>query len=136
MSDIANASPIAPTAVPPSVVSSFYESKEAVNTARRGPLRFEEGLGTDPALGPEFMRGVQQGMPAPGSMNHNANVYEKSAQETTQERLHPGSAAWVEAPTYLGAFADGTSPEAEQKYIMTDRSGGRYERRNAAQVTD
>ena len=53
-----------------------------------------------------------------------------------RERVHVGSAAWVEAPTYLGAFAGGSGAEAEQNYIQVDRSGGRYERRNPAQVMD
>ena len=53
-----------------------------------------------------------------------------------QERAHLGSAAWVEAPTYLSQFAQGTSPEAEQRYIQTTVGGGRYERRNPATVTD
>jgi len=52
------------------------------------------------------------------------------------DRAHVGSAAWVEAPTYLGEFAGGSSAEAERRFIEVDRSGGRYERRNAAQVMD
>ena len=137
MADATNTSPLAPTAVPPSQASSFYERKVAVNNARRGPLRFEEGIATDTAVPGDFVVGVQQGtMPAPGRPNHNANVYEKPAAETMQERAHLGSAAWVEAPTYLGAFSDGTTGEAEQRFIQVDRSGARYERRNPAQVTD
>lgn len=138
MADMENTSPIAPVAIPPSVVSSVYERKMAPDApGGRGPLRFEEGLATDTDLPMEFVNGVQQGcIPAPGRPNHNANVYEKWPDETMRERVHVGSASWVEAPTYLGAFAGGTSPEAEQKYIQVDRSGGRYQRRNPSQVTD
>jgi hypothetical protein len=131
-----NTSPLAPTAVPPSQASTFYERKVAVNNARRGPLRFEEGIATDTDVPNDFVVGVRQGtMPAPGRPNHNQNVFEKPAAETMRERAHLGSAAWVEAPTYLGAFAQG-SGEPEQRYIMTMCDGGRYERRNPAQVID
>jgi hypothetical protein len=132
-----NTSPLAPTAVPPSQVSPFYEVKVGQNNARRGPLRFEEGIATDTDVPSDFVVGVQQGIiPAPGRPNHNANVYEKPAAEVMRERAHLGSAAWVEAPTYLQNFAGGTSNEAEVRYIQTSVSGGRYERRNPAQVND
>jgi hypothetical protein len=131
-----NTSPLAPVAVPPEQISSFFERKEGVNAARRGPLRFEEGIATDTDVPNDFVVGVSQGNPAPGRPNHNQNVFEKYPDETMRERAHLGSAAWVEAPTYLGAFAGGTSPEAEVKYIQTTVDGSGYRRRNAAQVTD
>src|SRR6202030_6763 len=107
-------SPLAPTAVPPERAGSSYDVVVAPNApGGRGPLRFEEGIATDTAVPNDFMVGVMQGMqPAPGRPNHNANVYTKTAQETTQERAHLGSAAWPEAPTYTGAFAEGAGPEA------------------------
>lgn len=116
-----------------------YEAKIAPSIpGNRGPLRFEEGLGTDTDVPSEFTRGAMQGyITAPGRPNHNANVYEKSAQETLQERAHVGSAAWVEAPTFLGEFAHGTNTDlAAQIYEQVDRSGGRYERRAPAVVND
>jgi hypothetical protein len=67
---------------------------------------------------------------------HNRNVYEKPAEQTMQERIHAGSASWVEAPTYLQGFMGGQSDEAERQYIQVNRSGGRQMRRNAAQVMD
>jgi hypothetical protein len=132
-----NTSPLAPTAVPPSQASTFYEVKVGQNNARRGPMRFEEGIATDTDVPTDFVVGVRQGtMPAPGRPNHNANVYEKPAAEVMRERAHLGSAAWVEAPTYLGAFQGGTTPEAEQRFIQVNVSGGSYMRRNPATVTD
>ena len=132
-----NTSPLAPNAVPSEKAGTFYERKVGENYARRGPLRFEEGIGTDTSVPNDFVVGVRQGLdPAPGRPNHNANVYEKPAAETMQERAHLGSASWVEAPSFLGAFAQGTSPEAEVRYIQTTVDGSRYERRNPAQVND
>lgn len=132
-----NMSPLAPVINAPAQVSSFYEAKVGNNTARRGPLRFEEGIATDTDVPNDFVVGVQQGtMPAPGRPNHNRNVYEKYPEETMRERAHLGSASWVEAPDYLGAFSDGTSDEADHRFIQVNRSGGSYHRRNPSQVTD
>jgi hypothetical protein len=74
---------------------------------------------------------------APGRPNHNANVYEKFPEETMAERAHVGSAAWVEAPTYLGEFAHGSFNDyAALTYERVLRSGSHYERVSPAVVTD
>lgn len=136
MADIQNRSPLAPTALPPSVQSSVFEVKQAPDMpGGRGPLRFEEGLATDTDIPYEFVNGMRQGY-ATGPRGHNANVYIKTAEETMRERVHVGSAAWVEAPTQLGAFAGGSSDEADHNFIQMVQSGGRQQRRNAAQVLD
>lgn len=132
-----NTSPLAPTAIPPSQASTFYEMKYAGNAARRGPLRFEEGVATDTDVPNDFIVGVQQGIiPAPGRPNQNRNVYEKPAAEVMRERAHLGSAAWVEGPDYLDAFAAGTSPEAEVRYIQTVVPGYCQRRPSPAVVRD
>lgn len=131
-----NRSPLAPTALPPSQQSSVYERKIAPDApGGRGPLRFEEGVATDPSVPKEFVNGMRQGY-VTDSRGHNANVYEKPASETMQERLHPGSASWTQAPQELGAFSGGASNEAERNYIQVTRSGGRQYTRNPAQVQD
>lgn len=138
MADRQISSPMAPEAMAPERTPTFYEAKIAPNApGGRGPLRFESGVATDTDIPNEFMFGIQQGfITAPGRPNHNANVYEKSAQETTQERVHMGSAAWTTAPTMLGDFAGGAGPEAEQKFVAVDRSGMSYFRSNVAKVID
>src|SRR4051812_40397970 len=95
---------LAPAPRYPERVSPVYERKVAEQrVGNRGPLRFEEGIATDTDVPNEFQKGVMQGyITAPGRPNHNANVYEKSPEETMAERAHVGSAAWVEAPTFLG----------------------------------
>ena len=134
--ELENTSPLAPSAVPPSVQSSVYERKIAPDMpGGRGPLRFEEGIATDTDIPSEFVRGMQQGyITGPGGKN--ANVYEKPAEETMRERVHMGSSAWTQAPTYLGGFAGGSSDEAEQCYIQVTRDGGHQMRHNPAQVLD
>jgi hypothetical protein len=74
-----------------------------------------------------------------GRPNHNKNVYEKWPDETMRERAHVGSASWVEAPTYLSEFANGTQVPGQYEYLMVKRGAGlgkRWERRNPAVVTD
>lgn len=136
MADMQNTSPLAPTALPPSVQSSVYERKMAPDApGGRGPLRFEEGLATDTDIPSEFVTGLRQGYET-DSRGHNMNVYEKPAEQTMQERTHLGSAAWTESPMQLGAFAGGSGTDGERDYIQVVRSGGKQVRRNPAQVMD
>lgn len=131
-------SPLAPLDNVPERVGNVYERKAAPDMpGGRGPLRFEEGLASDTDLPMEFANGIMQGYePAPGRDNHNKNVYEKFPEETMRERVHVGSASWVEAPTYLGSFAAGTSREGERNYIEVTRDGGKQHRQDAAVVRD
>lgn len=138
MADPQFSSPLAPVALSPERSPTSYEAKIAPNApGGRGPLRFEAGTATDPDVPNEFMFGISQGyVTAPGRSNHNANVFDKPPEQTTQERTHQGSAAWTSAPSMLGAFADGAGPEAEQHYVEVDRSGSSYFRANPARVID
>ncbi len=131
-------SPLAPTPRYPERQTTGYEQKVGQNLARRGPLRFEEGLATDTDVPNDFAKGVMQGyVTAPGRPNHNANVYEKWPDETMKQRAHVGSAAWVEAPAMLQEFSDGSYTQAaEVRYQQVTRNGRRYERRNPAEVYD
>lgn len=129
---------LAPNPGFPERTGTTYETKVAYNTPRRGPLRFEEGVATDTDIPNNFTTGVLQGLqPAPGRPNHNQSVYIKGADETIQERAHMGSAAWVEAPTFLGEFAHGSNADlAAQRYEQVTRSGQHYTRINPANVPD
>lgn len=116
----------------------FYENKySAAYPGGRGPLRFEEGVATDTDVPNDFMVGVQQGyITSPGRMNHNAKVDTKWPIETVQQRAHVGSAAWVEAPTFLGNFAGGASSGGVNEFVLEYRDGGRYHRINPALIDD
>ena len=119
--------------------SPVYDRKMAgAVPGQRGPLRFEEGIATDTDVPQSFTEGAMHGyMPAPGRPNRNANVFEKLPEETMRERAHVGSAAWVEAPAYLGEFSQGTfSDYAEVSIEEVFRSGSRYQRMNPAAVND
>jgi hypothetical protein len=136
MADVTNSSPLAPAPSMPQQQSSVYEVKVAPDMpGGRGPMRFEEGLATDTDIPNEFVNGMQQGY-STDARGHNVNVYEKWPDETMRERIHVGSASWVESPTYLQAFMGGSSPEADHNYIQVNRNGSSYLRRNPAQVLD
>ena len=130
---------IAPTPGFPERPGNSYERKMSPATpGLRGPLRFEEGIATDTDVPNDFQLGLDQGYDTPaGRPNHNENVFEKYPEETMKERAHVGSAAWVEAPTYLGEFAQGNFGDHSQTVIEeVVRSGARYERMNPASVND
>jgi hypothetical protein len=130
---------IAPAPQFPERQGPNYERKMTpASPGLRGPLRFEEGIATDTDVPNDFQLGINQGYDTPaGRPNHNVNVFEKSAEETMKERAHVGSAAWVEAPTYVQEFQNGNFQDyAETRIEEVFRSGARYQRGNPAQVND
>lgn len=131
---------LAPVPNSPETGSYTFERKMApAAPGLRGPLRYEEGLGTDPDVPAGFTRGATEALSgAPGHPNFvdPATQY-KSAQETMQERMHPGSAAWTESPTFRAEFArDAMQDYATPSYDEVNRSGGRYQRVSPALITD
>lgn len=130
---------IAPAPQFPEAPTYVYERKfTGAIPGQRGPLRFEEGVATDTDIPAEFVKGMSQGyMTPPGRPNHNMNVYEKWPEETMRERAHVGSAAWIEAPAYLGEFAHGSFADyAEVRYEEVFRNGAHQMRMNPATVDD
>jgi hypothetical protein len=129
---------ISPTPSFPERAPQIYERKMADNEERRGPLRFEEGVATDTDVPTDFQKGIMSGFAAaPGRPNRNAPVWQKPAAETLSERAHVGSAAWIEAPTFLGEFAHGSySQNSEQTVETKIVSGGRTMRVNPTVVQD
>ena len=129
---------ISPAPQFPEKAPQAYERKLAGNMERRGPLRFEEGIATDTDVPTDFQKGIMSGFAAaPGRPNRNAPVWQKPAAETLSERAHVGSAAWIEAPTFLGEFAHGSfSNNAEQIVESKMVSGGRTQRLNPTVVND
>lgn len=130
---------LAPSPQFPERAGNIYERKVVPATpGERGPLRFEEGIGSDTDVPNEFHTGAMQGYETPaGRSNHNKNVYEKPAAETMKERAHIGSASWVEAPEYLSSFASNAfGDHSVIKYEEVTRDGSHQKRLNAAAVND
>lgn len=122
---------ISPAPPTPERSPNVWEGKYALGQpGQAGPLRFEEGLGTDPDVPRDFVLGASQGSATlPGRPNVNAPVFVKSAQETMQERAHAGSAAWVDAPTFLKEFMTGSFTDYSQtQFEEVVRNGARQER--------
>jgi hypothetical protein len=130
---------LAPTPKFPERPGTTYDRKVTPATpGQRGPIRFEEGIGTDTDVPQEFSKGAGQGyVPAPGRPNRNAPVHTKTAEETMRERAHVGSAAWVESQDYLSEFSSGSFQDyAKNSYEEVTRNGSRQQHPNPAQVND
>jgi len=114
---------------------SGYEHVTAVNTARRGPLRFEEGVATDTDIPNEFGRGAYGDFSGDARGRPYTNV--KGPEETMRERAHVGSASWIEAPTMLQDFVIGASVGQDlPQFEMELGSERRIIRINPANVQD
>ena len=132
-------SDIAPAPQVPERAPNFYERKMGPSIpGNQGPLRFQEGLGTDTDVPMEFANGAPQGyVSAPGRPNRNANVFEKWPEETMRERAHVGSSAWIEAPTMLGEFSDGAFTDyGDTRFDEVIMDGTRQQRMNPTVVND
>ncbi|MDP9870335.1 MULTISPECIES: hypothetical protein [Streptosporangium] len=136
MADPTQTSPFAPAPHFPERMTPRWEAKYGQNDVRRGPLRFEEGLGTDSDVPDGFTEGIMQGYRTnPGRPNQNAKVDTKWPHETLAERAHAGSASWVEAPTFLSEFSHGSyGDHGVIEFEQVTRSGGHYLRQNPANI--
>ena len=114
---------------------SGYEHVMAVNTVRRGPLRFEEGIATDTDVPNDFGLGAYGDTGGDARGRPFMNV--KSPEETMQERAHVGATTWIEAPTMLQDFVYGASGgQGPPQYDLELGSEARLYRPNIAQVQD
>lgn len=130
---------LAPAPRFPERAPNFYERKfSPAIPGQAGPLRFQEGVGTDTDVPQQFGVGVANGVAAaPGRPNRNAPVWVRPAEETMRERAHVGSAAWVEAPSFLSEFAGGAfTDRAFPVYEEVVNNGAHQQRPNPATVID
>ena len=112
-----------------------YEHAIAVNNARRGPLRFEEGVATDTDVPNDFGRGAYGD--TAGDARGRAFINVKTPEETMRERAHVGSSTWIEAPTMLNDFVIGASVgQAPPNFELELGSEQRLIRINPAMVND
>ena len=115
--------------------ASGYEHAIAVNTTRRGPLRFEEGVATDTDIPNDFGQGAYGDMAGDGRGRPFTNI--KDPGQTMRERAHVGSASWIEAPTMLNDFMIGASiGQGPSQFEYELGSEARLRRINPAQVND
>jgi len=114
--------------------ASGYETAIAVNNARRGPLRFEEGVATDTDVPNDFGQGAYGDTGGDG--RGRPFTPRKDPAMTTRERAHVGSATWIEAPTMLSDFVIGASiGQGPAQFEQELGSEVRLRRVNPAQVS-
>lgn len=112
-----------------------YEAAYAQNVNRRGPLRFEEGVATDTDIPFEFGRGAYGDTEGDFRGRQTMSGMLKPPVETMRQKVHVGSASWIEAPLELSEFVQGASadhPSFERVY----GSESRIRRVNATVVSD
>lgn len=114
-----------------------YETVTAVNNARRGPLRFEEGVATDTDVPNDFGQGAYGDTQGDGRGRPSTSAQVKPAAETMKERAHVGSASWIEAPTMLSDFVLGAQAgQGPPQWEMELGSERRLRRLSPATVSD
>jgi hypothetical protein len=111
-----------------------YEVAIAQNVNRRGPLRFEEGLATDTDLPFEFGRGAYGDTSGDYRGRQTMAGMVKSPEETLREKVHVGSASWIEAPLELSEFVQGASMD-HPNFERVQGSEYRIQRPNATVVS-
>lgn len=112
-----------------------YEAAIAVNYDRRGPLRFEEGVATDTDVPFEFGRGAYGDTEGDYRGRQTMAGMLKYPQETMRQKVHVGSASWIEAPLQLSEFVQGASMDHPQ-FERVQGSEYRIPRLNPTVVQD
>jgi hypothetical protein len=114
---------------------SGYETAIANNTQRRGPLRFEEGVATDTDIPNDFGRGAYSDTAGDARGRQTMAGMLKTPQETMAERVHMGSASWIEAPSELSEFVQGAMTD-HPSFERVQGSERRILRHNPTCVND
>ena len=132
--------PVSPAPMFPEKHSPVFEQTFAPSIPQnRGPLRFEEGIATDTDVPHDFAQGAYEDTaPSPMRMNHNnPEAFYKHAMDTMRERAHVGAATWIEAPTVLSEFVQGSVAGDGMPYFeMEYNTGGHMNRPNPTVVYD
>lgn len=118
---------------------NVFERKMAESiTGNKGPLRFQEGVAADTDVPSDFARGAY-GDTAPyrgASAATNPEHVFKRADQTMKERAHVGSASWIESPTVLGDFVQGSvSGDSQPTFEYAYNSGAHQARPNPVRVS-
>jgi hypothetical protein len=122
---------------PESMRNVFERSIAPSIPGNRGPLRFEEGVATDTDVPRDFGQGAYMDT-APSMMRQNHNnpeMFYKYPEQTMAERAHVGSAAWIEAPSVLSEFVQGSvAGDGMPMFEMTYNTGMHMNRPNPTRV--
>lgn len=131
---------VAPAPMFPERADQMFERTYALGIpGEKGPLNFQEGVATDTDVPMDFARGAYYDTaPLPGRMNRpNPEQVYKHADETMRERAHVGSASWIEAPSVLAEFVQGSvAGEGPRRWEYEFNTGGIMRRPNPTVVYD
>lgn len=131
---------ISPAPMFPERTPNMFERNYAPSIPmNKGPLRFEEGIATDTDVPNDFAQGAYMDTaPSPMRQNHNnPEALYKPAMQTMQERAHVGAASWIEAPTVLSEFVQGSVAGDAMPYFEHEfNTGGHMNRPNPTVVYD
>lgn len=129
---------IAPQNPYPESMRNVFERTVAPSIpGNRGPLRFEEGVATDTDVPRDFGQGAYMDTaPSPMRQNHNnPEMFYKYPEQTMAERAHVGSASWIEAPSVLSEFVQGSiAGDGMPTFEMTYNTGMHMNRPNPTRV--
>ena len=132
--------PVSPAPMFPEKSPTFFEPAFAPSIPmNKGPLRFEEGVATDTDVPRDFAQGAYMyTAPSPLRMNHNnPELFYKHPEQTMAERAHVGAASWIEAPTVLREFVQGSVAGDAMPYFEYEyNTGGHMNRPNPTVVSD
>jgi len=131
---------VAPAPMFPEKSPTVFERNFAPSIpGNKGPLRFEEGVATDTDVPADFAQGAYMDTaPIGNRMNHtNPEMFFKHPADTMRERAHVGSASWIEAPTVLSDFVQGSmSGDGMPMFEYEYNTGGHMNRPNPTVVFD
>lgn len=105
----------------------------------RGPQRFMEGVANDRDVPNDFGQGSGSDVAGTGRLSSRSNPSSqfKYPEQTMRERMHVGAASWIEAPSVLAEFVQGSQAGyGMPSYEMEFMDGGRQQRRAGAVVSD
>ncbi len=131
--------PISPAPMFPEKSPTVFERSMAPSIPmNKGPLRFEEGLATDSDVPNDFGQGAYEDTAPAGRMNHNnPEMFYKHPMDTMRERAHVGAASWVEAPSVLSEFVQGSMAGDYMPFFEHEwNTGGKMNRPNPTVVYD
>lgn len=132
--------PISPNPMFPERGDNVFERSFAPSIpGNRGPNRFQEGIESDTDVPNDFAIGAYRDTaPRPGGRNGtNPEMFYKHPEDTMRERAHVGSASWIEAPSVLSEFVQGSmAGDGMPQFELDVNSGGYTKRPSAVAVND
>lgn len=131
--------PISPAPMFPEKSPTVFERSLAPSIPmNKGPLRFEEGVATDTDVPNDFAKGAYEDTAPYGRMNHNnPEMFYKHPMDTMRERAHVGAASWIEAPSVLSEFVQGSMAGDNMPFFEHEwNTGAHMNRPNPTVVYD